>query len=409
MKKILLSCALALACVTGKVHAQTSDFKAYFSLSPTEKMFTMPPWISIRDVVYLKNEEMTFELRYLTDYQQLRRLDTILQQLQTDIGFYRDSLQNGVGNIRIDYVVHTDKPQREIRFIKHPQHGEPFIVMGGETQRLKIERDTIKIVLTGIIDEPETAYRQEVSKKIPVKKSKLAYTVQATIVLNNYTGIHKVIDQWNIVQEAMDKFTTARSSREAKKPTSYPTTCRYRPYENDSAFRRFSFTKAPMHNSIDNEKENYIQANGRYTFYASIGTGIVANTLMPFADIGIARNTLLRNSSRNFLFTAISVAPYFFFNRDSDNVLHVHDNWFINLERGGTDLNNIMGLQVQSYSWGVGWLAWQNGNYFRNITTKLFANAHFKSGIIVAPEVIATNTFKQIFPGISVKLPVIRS
>lgn len=408
MKKLLLFCTLALACVTGKLYAQQSDFDEYYSLSPTEKMFTMAPWISIRDIVYLKNEEITFELRYLTDYKHLRDMDTILQQLQTDIGFYRDSLQNGAGNIRIDYVVHTDKPRREVRFIKHQQHGEPFIVMNGETNRLKIERDTVKIILTGIIDEEETAYRQEVNKKFPVRKIKLAYTVQATIVLNNYSDISKVAAQWIIVREAMDKFTAARSSKEAKSPTRYPTTCRYRPYETDSAFSRFRFVKAPIAAKVNTEKENSIQANGKYTFYANIGAGVIGNTLMPCADIGIARNELLRHNRSNFLFTAISVSPIFIFERNMDNILQVRDSWFVNLERGGTDINSIMGLQVQSYSWGIGYMFAGKGDFHKSNTTKLFANVRLKNGIITEPQVMMVG-FHSVFPGISVKLPIIRS
>jgi hypothetical protein len=140
--------------------------------------------------------------------------------------------------------------------------------------------------------------------------------------------------------------------------------------------------------------------------YGNIGAGLIRNTLTPVADAGI---TLIRFHSFPFgadwSFTSFYASAAFFFaaNEKGDQV--VRENYFINIESGtnGTD-DDFLGLRVRSISLGASYLFSQSGDYFKPVTLKAFMGFRLQSGITLLPEIIATNNFRQIFPGITLKV-----
>lgn len=408
MKKRILSCALAIAGAVGSLCAQTNPILKYYYAPPTEKMFNASPsWTNLSDKVYLQDAELTFELRDVHDYAALRGLADILRTLKTDMLFYRDSLENGAGNVRIDHVVYLDKEQRALRFTKHRKDGETFIVLNGETQRLKIERDTIRIVVNGITHKPGTPGGPANTKDS--NKPRPSHPAQLTLVMNNYADLDKVIAKMDVVYQAMDSFVAARSGKEISQPRKYPSTCHYYPYGQQEFRGGTHIIKLGLAERVGYENRPDPNHGSKLTFFCNVMAGLVRSAIAPGADAGIALNEYYRrDEAGDHFFTAASISMLSFFDRD-DKDYFMHNNFFVNLERGEVAQQRMMGLDLQGYSWGVGYLASRSGDQFKDLTMRLYSAAWLKSGIIIAPEVIATDKFRHIFPGIAVKIPVIRS
>ena len=136
MKKTILRLVIALIgySVPFCAYAQDEgpDFmkenQRLWHLSKSEKMFNIAEVPNISDYVYLKNGKMIFEMREVADYKYFKNLDSVLLQLRQDIAFYKDSLENGIGNVRIDYALQEGDKTRKVRFIKYNVIGDIFVI-----------------------------------------------------------------------------------------------------------------------------------------------------------------------------------------------------------------------------------------------------------------------------------------
>lgn len=408
MKRFILSAALMMAALHS--HAQFSyveeEAKKTTDLTPTERRFNAPSWHNIRDLVYLRTGKVFFEIRDVNDYNSLMGLDTILQHLQDDLTFCKDSLENGSANIRIDYGFNLHKEYRELRFIKYGVRGQTFVKRNGETERLKIEQDTVRIIVRGI-PYPKTM-SADTSGRGRKKNSNpnSTYAAQITLVLNNYTDISTLIADKEILHHIMDTLMSARTKRERENPGRNPSSVIFTPFEMTPQSEAARFRKYPIRLGDDRSTFwLYQRPHHRFAFYGNIGTGTIRNTIAPNADAGITYLKHVRGGLHTeYYFTSLYASAWFCFERNEKREYYTHDNWFVNIETGSTYDNEILGVQVKSFSVGGGWLAVQRGEYFSNTTVKLFAGVRLLNGLSLYPEVVATNNFKQIFPGISLKI-----
>ena len=381
MSKQILMAVLIVISMQGKAiaqHEETDEYKKMQNWSKAEKTFTATVLPNFRDFVYLQNGKMILDMINVQDYQYLNNLDSILIQFRKDIAFYKDSLENGTGNVRIDYVLNAAKEYKQIRFKKYPPEGDIYVNRHGETERLKLEQDTIRILIQNIVGPPKSA---------TFNWSSFIHPIQATIVLNNYTDIDKVIADKAMLHHIIDTLTSVRTARESKNPYKFPSTCIYRPYyvTSDSVLKKYGnkihFVK---YNKIIKREfgqfATYDLPSHHLAAYGNIGAGLVRNTLTPNADLGISYINYYRRE------------------------YSVSDNWFINIESGSSYDDQMLGVKIRGFSVGAGYLAVEKGNYFKGTTVKVFASVRLMSGIRICPELIATNNFKQVFPGITVKI-----
>jgi hypothetical protein len=376
-------------------------------MNATEKHFDGAAWTGIRDFLYLQNDnKVIFELRSIEDYEDLQGIDTILQQLSQDITFYHDSLENGTGSVRIDYATYQQKKQREIRFTKHPSFGEAFVTKEGETQRLKIERDTIRIIIKDISSPDMKVTLKTPDTVIPRFVSHVIYAVQITLVLNNYKDIGKIIAEKEVLLHAMDTFVKARAPKEKKLSFATPTSCIFKPYVSGRMNRSFRFVKySGLLKSENPNPFGHALPTRRFAFYANMGAGLVRNSLVPEAEAGITWLSHFHEPDPlPYSFMSLYTSAHFFFSSDENRQHYISDNWFVNLEIGIAETTEILGLKTRSFSGGAGYLFLPKGDVFQGTTMKVFAGARLMSGLTLYPEVIATNNFKQIFPGITLKI-----
>lgn len=407
MRKFSFCLTLAFAGAMGGVWAQSIVLEMpNTEANATEERFNASKFVNIQDRVYLKGGVVYFDLKSVNDYKGLMGIDTVLRNLWEDIQFYRDSLENGSGNVRIDYSLTIGKSHRELRFIKYPQRGESFVLQDSETQRLKIENDTVRItwhLFADMFEKKTTVEHANVTIVHPPRKI-MMYKVQATLILDNYSDIQKILAEKDILLHAIDTLASVRTGKEITEPFLHPSWCRFRPYVSDS-LRNTRFYKS---DNLDITRDgNFSYWHPRFSFFVNGGAGVVRNAVSPTTDIGVTWNRYLRRNHASYFFTAISVSPFFFFERGDNREHYMQTCWFANLEAGGVFDEELLGMKLKSYSWGMGYMAFQDGDTFKGITAKLFFNARLANGIFLCPELIATNTFGQVFPGLTMKLKVI--
>jgi hypothetical protein len=143
MKKInwLMLCLLS---ITGSACAQDNDKQPP---SPG-KLFELPPY-SIREAFRInlgRNNQLWLELGEMQDLARWSNLDSLLQVFVSDMKAFRDSLSDPATTKRIDYVI-DPAGRKKIRIRQSRLPGATFLIDKGEPALLKLEQDTINILL----------------------------------------------------------------------------------------------------------------------------------------------------------------------------------------------------------------------------------------------------------------------
>jgi hypothetical protein len=385
MKNIL---SFLLLCISFTAYTQTNDRNAVWS--KTEKNFNAR-YISHRHTVYLeKGNRMDVELYELASYDMLGNVDTILRTFKKEVDKLKDSLRvRPSDNVRID-LAYTNPDYKMMRITKYPAAGDMFVDRKGVIAPLKIDQDTIRILI-----------QKRVTRKFRNGFVIKTYTpAQLTFILNNYTDIDELIGN-KTIQQHIDTMRQASGKYASRSIWSSRSTIVYRPY--DTIGRRRFFMNDWLVSEINPEVNNNVNKT-RLTINANLGVGIVRNTLAPVADLGLELRDPWTAGLKEYRLFGIYASPYFVFERQANNTFKTHMNFFINGELGSRYDGKLLSVDFQRITLGGGYLLNPDGNYFKNTTAKLFMNFTLTKGITISPEVIATNDFTEFFPGITLKV-----
>lgn len=228
----------------------------------------------------------------------------------------------------------------------------------------------------------------------------IPYTVQATFILSNYYDIDKVIAEKQL-KGIVDTLEGAPMAKKwSKEPYGFPHSIVYNPYYNGKN-RMQQFNRL-----ISDEYDVFPTPNKRNTFTmgVNIGAGLIRNTVAPLGELSMQFSKYTKWNHKNYDYFKVSVTPYFLFDRDAQGNYLMNDNWFLNLDIGSVYESNAGRWLGKKASTGISYLVVNKGGYFRNNTFKLFTDLEVVSRFTISPEIIFTNNFKQIFPGITVKV-----
>jgi len=406
MKKLLLSALLLTGLLfAAKAQDENGEKKKKVAPTQTEWNFNMPQdFVNIRDYAYLPNKaRMVIELTNPEQYKELANLDSILNVLMKEIAFYKDSLENGSGSVRIDYAIDEAFAFNKIRFKKHPADGDIFMSKPTDKARLKLDQDTIRIYYRH--NPVNENYRKPKHRwDYPMYHSRF---YQVTFCVNNYTDIAAIAADKTTLQHALDTLYATKRPQTLANPYINPSSARYNPYAPDNSGKKkywlsLADTRFKQYGGLvlsDKPKDwNVIRRTDNLSLDVNLGVGLVRNFLAPYAEAGI---TIDRQSRRpyqekyNHVIWGLFVSAYVMFEKNAAGDYITKPNNFINLRVGEGD----------GISMGVGYLFSQSGNYFKGITTKAFVNVTLlKKGLTLSPEIIFTNDFKQVFPGLTLKV-----
>ena len=234
MNRFLLVTVLITLSMQGKLRAQTNDALSnwFANSTTTERTFSISHnHVNIRDFIHIGGSELILELDNVNDFDRLKHLDSLLLEVRKNIAFYKDSLEANKGaNLLIEYVLQEGYDFKEMRFTKHRPQGDMYVNKQGEVSILKIEQDTIKMVMHVNGKEYESYWREAGSLKRSKEKKKftIRYDIQVMLCMNNYTDIDKVIADSVILHRMIDTLQTTTPARTIKDPVKFPTssTCR---------------------------------------------------------------------------------------------------------------------------------------------------------------------------------------
>jgi hypothetical protein len=363
-------------------------------------------WVNIRDYIYLPNQtKMTVELTHVAQYHQLKYIDTILSAMWRDISFYKDSIVNNPGSIRIDYAIDDIMGIRKIRFSKKAPDGDMFMNKDGNTNRLKIDNDSICIYVRHRSQIDTMTDPIQVFRKMKILHN-TANFYQVTFRLNNIQDIMKVINNTDPLLHAIDTMLTTKRKGTINDPFSFPSSARYNPYATrdnvDNRWRHSADVRFKQYGGLVNydgpQQWASIRRNDILTLDANFGAGMIRNYMAPYSEMGF---TLTHRHPRYYgekfqgLQYRLFTSAYFLFEKNADGKYSTQDNWFVNFAIG----------ERNEPSFGVGYLFRQSGNYFTGTTLKAFLDIRLlKKSLTLSPELIVTDNLKKAFPAITLKV-----
>jgi hypothetical protein len=152
MQKLMTVLGLLLS-ITGTLCAQENDHAemttgTYKALSPDDRLFT--PWPYSFDIDYTitldRGNKLRIDLANGYDLHTFENIDSLLMVFLGDLKPLRDSLSDPMTAKRIDYLIDTSG-HRKLRIRQYQTPGTSFLVDGNEPALLKIQQDTIYIML----------------------------------------------------------------------------------------------------------------------------------------------------------------------------------------------------------------------------------------------------------------------
>ena len=400
MRKLTLCTVLIIIGLQGALFAQTKNHNTLLDRTKTQRVFEpCTDWnIRFRDIVELKyGSKMILDINQTSDYNYFRPMDSLLIRFKDAISFYQDSLNNlGTAHVRIDFVIDENSDTRKIRFKKYAADGDSYLSngSGNKVSMLKLESDTVRLIIL---------------KKVTVHKSFYEpRAIQATFILNNYSDINNIIAEQAVIQQAIDTLRQTKQARLHYADTSggrnWFATTMYKPYQigDKKYLPRFHIYLGILNNDLDFYTK---KRNDYLTLDFNIGVGLIRNTIAPCADIGIQIvRSFKKYNLDGYNYFGAYLSPYFLFEKNANGDYITNTNVFLNAQFGGDGGAEPMGLKTSKFDIGLGYLVVSKGNYFKNTTIKAYMNFKLFQSVTISPELIATDNFKQIFPGITLKV-----
>ncbi|GAA4465341.1 hypothetical protein GCM10023093_17370 [Nemorincola caseinilytica] len=408
MKKMIAAAMLMAMAVT--THAQDNDDRdAVHMPTTTERNFAMlSGYVNIRDYAYLPNKAFVkFELNNVAQYEEIKNgLDTIVAALLHDIAFYKDSLKSDGGNVWIDYAIDEKLGVKKLRFKKYPPDGDIFVNKKGDVAKLKIEQDTVRILVRHyplVPALPDNARRREKN----YQRLEHYQVYQVTFCVNSYEDVARITADKQSLWHAIDTLVATKKEGTVNRPYKFPSSSRYNPYATSTvkdkylaSFADVRFKRYPgLVTTDDGRAWNALKRADEFTMNANFGIGLMRNVLAPYAELGFelsrSNGRMFNNKYQRFRYRVYGSCYFAFEHNAADNSYKTLPNWFVNADLG--DNNDLFA--------GVGYMVKGNGGYFTGTTVKAFMNVRLlKKGLTLSPELIFTNDFKQVFPGLTLKV-----
>ena len=143
MQKIIVALLSLLLGAAGTLCAQDNNH-----LSPEDRLFNSPPLsIGINYRVRLGNGNiLRIDLANGYDLRFFKNIDSLLTVFLDDMKAFRDSLTDPLTVKHIDYLIDTSG-KKKLRIRQDRPVATTFLLDGGEPALLRVEQDTIRILL----------------------------------------------------------------------------------------------------------------------------------------------------------------------------------------------------------------------------------------------------------------------
>lgn len=182
---------LSLLSITGTLYAQTGVVFSNMKGTPDGRLFSLPPF-SINNEYRIelgKGNVMRLELVDEADLSCFENIDSLLLLFLGDMKAFQDSLADPLTTKHIDYLIDTSG-QKKLRIRQTRPEASTFLLDGGEPAQLRLEQDTIYILLASPADR---FARRKASR--PLRYDRLGFFLNRYSQLDSYitSGLNRKI------------------------------------------------------------------------------------------------------------------------------------------------------------------------------------------------------------------------
>jgi hypothetical protein len=327
------------------------------------------------------SNKMNIELQNISYINSIPNIDSLIQKVWTDLQDFIDSTENPLASRRIDYL--ADKGNTKIRILVYPPRESVYDIHDAVVTQLKMDQDTIRI---------RFGVQTNMTKKGMITGSYIEYNY-ISFILNNTGDMEQIVKDGIpgkcIALVRKDLPATIMPEREGKKPLAYYARYLLEPGIRLQPSEGKSMVRSPAKSL---HIPPYIQAGVQY----------LRGAWAPSAGLGLefVYKKYAYISTRYRLLWE----PYFFFSRDAADKLVTQRNDFISFKFNifyGIDRRNMGGFFfAQNYS--IGYLVHRQGNWMEPSTFKFSIPGLQSKNMLVEPEFVFNNFFKNFSPSVKV-------
>jgi len=345
--------------------------------SKTDKTFGLPAnSIKRRYMVDLgRGNKMQLELTDMDGLNHLANIDSLVALYLQDIKPFKDSLSDELSSKRIDYLV-DPKGKNKIRIQVCKQKGSSFLVKDGDVSALKLEQDTIHIIIP-------LSYASAQKPSVV-----LTHLFRVSFFLNEASDLAAYTEG-----RITEKITALQKTQGARWVKS-----------GDSLW----IVKGSDRSISARQPGGYVSSAGDYlNLYAGVNIQNYKNYFVPSFNVGAK---VVFNSKMYKQELGLSWEPHFFFAKNSLGNLQTYRNDFLTLllsrepvrprEKDGMPHFNF--LQQLS----VGYLVNRKGDFFDNHSFRLGTGGitWYEEKIKLEPIMYFHDFFKGVTPGLRLSL-----
>ncbi len=369
--------------------------------SRTEKTFNPHHnWRSYNGCIIITHPDANMEIRLVNkeNFELFHNMDSILANCINDLSFFKDSL-NGDKRICVDYYCEAAGKGTKIRIKRYAQNGDIFWKKNDDIGKLKMEKDTLNILL------------EIQPSELQLKNNKISwhYTVSVQIIIDDINELPALMRKGFSYNKAIDSCLNYLSTawmKDKKINYEHPFTITYNKEKNGKI--KVEYFANCIDDSVFGQSANVFNATHKprtdfLTIGGNVGAGLIQNTISPYAEVGLTICHDYRRGERTF-YGNLFTSAYFTFNQQGDQT-YIHKNLFANMEFGVNQNKNFYNWSGCNLSLGLGYLYKKEGNYFGDNTFKLFTSIKFKkNGVTLEPSLIMTDNFKRYYPSLTLKI-----
>lgn len=346
-------------------------------LSNTDKAFESPAKsVTTRIQVDLgKGNKMQIEVCFDRDLDYARNLDSLVRVFMHDITAFKDSLSDELAVKRIDYKI-TAPDKKQVRIVKYPSAGNSFLLANGQVSALKLEQDTINMIL---VDEKPALDRPG---DVIVWKD----YCRISFFLNRLEELPEILTANNL----NDKIKALRAK-----------------YVNWYKEKSVWYLKADKTISAK-RSGGYIMDGGDYlSFRTDVGLQNYKNYFVPGFRLGVKlalnnSQTLIDKSPRQYR-VSFSWEPHFIF-QNVQGKLQAFRNDFLDLSFGFGPKGPETETKSEITQFSLGWLVYRQGDYFEKNTFRFGMGrvSLANNKVFIEPGMYFNNFFRGVTPTVRV-------
>lgn len=376
MNKRIAITVMAMLCLYFSSSAQSSLSKELFS--PNRSM------LKHKFTIHLRNEnKLVAELLSMDQLPQLSNLDSLVTIAITEIAPLQDSMQKELNNYSIIYLVDTNG-SKKISITSYPPKSENFLLKDGEVSLLKIEQDTLSII---IMDKKTRKIRP--GKFDFVEQDALKPTLEntfyvVTILVNNLADIPSFLN--GSINQTLQQI--AGEYKQKMKPVSK------RPDQNRIEADYYPYDKQPGRSVyFRNQRKAFITLP-----YINLGIQNIYSQMATSAALGATISFQRGDRIRHF---TLATELMFLFKESSGKFLQ-HRNDFTTFSYTSESLSksSLKPTMIKGFSFAI--LRRRSGDYFEERTLRVGVLGIEYGRLSFQPQIIFNDLFKNASPSFKI-------